>query len=110
MFGFLKRNKPPSDTNSVEFKRYMAEKLDGRHVRYVAERVDNTDRIIGREGFLHAGKDEFCVICGEKTLFRAKIDELSAWELLSLEGAVLTGFDFESGKERTIIAYYKYYR
>ena len=110
MVGFLKRNKPPSDTNSVEFKRYMAEKLDGRHVRYVAERVNNSDTIIGREGFLHAGKEEFSVICGEKTLFRAKIDSLSAWELLSLEGAVLTAYDLESGKERTVVAYYKYYR
>ena len=54
----------------------------------------------------------FCAVRGDKheVLFRANVDELSAWELLSLEGVVLTAPDLEhGGAVRTIIAYYKYY-
>ena len=41
----------------------------------------------------------------------AKIEELKASELLSLEGVILTAPDLEhGGVERTIIAYYTYYR
>ena len=107
MFG---RKKPPKNTDSVAFKRYMAEHLDGRHVRYVLEREDNSEKIIGREGFLSVSGDEFIVIGSGKTLFRAKIDTFTAWEFLSLEGAVISGVDLETGKERTVLAYYKFYR
>ena len=55
--------------------------------------------------------DEFIVYASQDILFRAKIDDLKAWELLSLDGVVLTAPDLEhEGRERTIIAYYKYYR
>ena len=44
-------------------------------------------------------------------LFRAEIDNLQIWELLSKDGVVLTGPDIESGgKMRTVVAYYVYYR
>ena len=54
--------------------------------------------------------DELSVICGEKTLFCAKVDTLVAWEFMSLEGVTLTAPDLVTGKERTVMAYYKYYR
>ncbi len=89
----------------------MAKKLDGRKVRYVLEREADCDRVIGKDGFISVFGDELSVICGDKTLFRAKIDNLTAcWEFLSLEGVTLTAFDITTGKERTVMAYYKYYR
>ena len=36
---FRKKDKPPKDTNSVEFKRYVAAKLNGRSIRYILERL-----------------------------------------------------------------------
>ncbi|MGI6717518.1 MAG: hypothetical protein ACOX3X_10165 [Eubacteriales bacterium] len=109
--GLFRKNKPPKDTDSVEFKRYMAAKLNERKVRYVLEKEETVSKVIGREGFITAFGDEISVICGDKTLFRAKIDTLSAcWEFLSLEGVTLTGLDLTTGRERTIMAYYKYYR
>lgn len=108
---FGKSKKPPKDTDSVEFRRYMANKLDGRAVRYVLERKDNVDTIVGKEGFISVYQDDLSVICGEKTLFRCAVDGLTAcWEFLSLEGVVLTGVDIITGSEKTILAYYKYYR
>lgn len=111
MFKFLKKDKPPKNTDSVEFKRWMAKKIDGNQTRYILERgEDGVEIIIGKGGFLSVLEDELSVVCGEKTLFKAKVDTLSAWEFLSLEGVTLTGFDHIQGKERTVLAYYKYYR
>lgn len=43
-------------------------------------------------------------------MFCAKVDTLVAWEFMSLEGVTLTAPDLVTGKERTVMAYYKYYR
>ena len=106
LFNFRKE-KIPKDTNSVEFKRYMAKKIDGKKLRYVLEREADSDRVIGKDGFISLYNDELSVICGEKTLFCAKVD---TWEFMSLEGVTLTAPDLVTGKERTVMAYYKYYR
>ncbi|MDD4124787.1 MAG: hypothetical protein WC082_15520 [Victivallales bacterium] len=111
MFIFKKKEKIPKDTNSVEFRRYMARKLDGRKVRYVLEKEGSNSRVIGKDGFLSVYGDEISVICGEKTLFRAKVDNLTdCWEFISLEGVTLTAFDLTTSRERTVMAYYTYYR
>lgn len=93
------------------FRRKMAEKLDGKYIKYVTERENGTETVIGREGHSNiVGENEFAVTCGITEIFRTEISEMRAWELLSLEGAVLTAFDKVSGRERTVVIYYKYYR
>ena len=83
MWPFKKRDKAPKDTESVEFKRYMARRLDGRAIRYVLEKCETNDKIIGKDGFISVYGEDISVICGEKTLFRCRIDELSAcWEFM----------------------------
>jgi hypothetical protein len=111
MFGFKRKDKPPKNTESAEFRLWMAKKLDGRSLRYILERgEDNVERVIGKGGVLSFYEGDYTVISGDKTLFVATASELKAWEFLSLEGATLTGFDKVEGRERTILAYYKYYR
>lgn len=109
--GLFKNRKPPKDTNSVAFKRYMAKKLDGKHLETVLEREDNDERVIGRSGFICIKGDELLVVAfgKEDVLFRAKIDTLSAWEFMSLNGVVLTAFELEKQRERTVLAYYSYH-
>ena len=47
MFGFKKKDKPPKDTNSPEFRLYMCKKLDGMSLKYVLERdPEKGDRVI----------------------------------------------------------------
>lgn len=83
----------------------------GKHIRYVTERVDNVDNIIGREGSLNVRDEYFIVLADGAILFRGYIPELKISELLSLDGLIISGPDQSSGgTERTIIAYYKYYR
>jgi hypothetical protein len=89
----------------------MARSVEGHHIKYVTEKKDNVDEVIGRNGGLNIRNDEFIVYASAKVLFRCKVDDLQIWELLSKDGVVLTGPDIESGgKERTVVAYYVYYR
>ena len=51
------------------------------------------------------------VFASADILFRTPVDSLTASELMSLDGVILTGPDLEHGGEmRTVIAYYLYYR
>ena len=95
----------------MRFRREMAERIAGQYIKYVTERINNVDEVIGRKGSLAIREDEFLVFASADILFRCKIDELRASELLSKDGVVLIGPDVEhGGEERTIIAYYVYYR
>lgn len=105
---FSKLNK---DEQNSSFRRKMAKEIDGRHLRYITERFDSDEVVVGKDGHVNiTDKDYLSVVCGIKTIFRAKIEELSIAHLMSLEGSVLEGFDIESGKDRKIIIYYKYHR
>lgn len=108
VFNFLKRK--PKNEDSPAFRREMAKKLDGKHIRYVVERVDNEDNIIGRAGGLNIKGDEFLVFSSGLVIFRAQIDDLKASELMSGNGVILTAHDLENGgKLRSVIAHYTYY-
>lgn len=99
------------DPNSKKFRWEMARSVEGQHIKYVTEKKDNVDEVIGRNGGLNIRDDEFIVYASAKVLFRCKIDDLQIWELLSKDGVVLTGPDIESGGAvRTVVAYYVYYR
>ena len=101
MFGFGAVSK------EVKFRRKMAKKLHGMHIKYVMERLsDEDDIIIGREGALLTRDDEFIVFASQKDVFRSKIDETDFSELMSLGGAIITGVDLISGNERSVIAHY----
>lgn len=108
LFSRLTKSKNP---DSKKFRWDMARSVEGQHIKYVTEKRDNVDEVIGRNGGLNIRDDEFIVYASAKVLFRCKIDELQIWELLSKDGVVLTGPDLENGGEvRTVIAYYVYYR
>jgi hypothetical protein len=101
MFGFSKVSK------EVRFRRKMAKKLHGMHLKYVMERLpDEDDIIVGREGALIVRDDDFIVFSSQKDVFRSKIDETDFSELMSLGGVIITGLDIISGRERSVIAHY----
>ncbi len=107
MFSFLKKRK---NEDGPAHRRDMAKRLNGRAIKYVIERKDNADTVIGRAGAIVVKGDELVVYEASEVLFRSAIVDTSISELMSLEGAVLTGKDLEhGGAQRTIIAYYTYY-
>ena len=103
------------DENSVAFRREMANKIVNHRLRYVSERVDDTDTIVSKGGEMHIRDGVFYVTSGieygSKTVFSCEVDKLKSSELLSLEGAILEGPDREHDDViRKIIVYYVYYR
>ena len=99
------------DENSPAFRLEMAEKVAGKHIKYVTERIDGNDNVIGREGSLCLRNGEILVFASADILFRANVYELQISELMSNDGVILTGPDLEhGGRVRTVIAYYLYYR
>ena len=109
--GLFKRLTKSKNPDSKKFRREMAYSVCGHHIKYVTEKKDGVDEVIGRNGGLNIRNDEFIVYASSKVLFRCLVDELQIWELLSRDGVVLTGPDLENGGAvRTVIAYYVYYR
>ncbi|MBO5649506.1 MAG: hypothetical protein J6S76_06285 [Clostridia bacterium] len=110
---FKRLFRPKPNENSVAFRREMAEKVANKHIKYVSERQDGIDVILGKDGSLSIRDGCLIVSAAGQTdvIFRGYVDELRISELMSLDGAIIIGPDVaHGGMERTIIAYYKYYR
>ncbi|MCL2159473.1 MAG: hypothetical protein FWH48_08710 [Oscillospiraceae bacterium] len=120
MFGFLNKIKnkiKKNDENNPEYRLGFARRIAWKKIKYVSERTldpetgEIVDSVIGKNGFFSMDKnDELSVYCGGEELFRAYVPELLGYEFLSLEGAVLEGFDLVSERLRIIIVYYIYHR
>ena len=99
-----------SDPSGKPFRWAMARRLAGQTIKYVTERVDGEDEVIGRGGSLSIRGDEFLVFASSDVLFRCRIDDMASSELLSKDGVILTAPDLEhGGRERTVIVYFVYY-
>ena len=96
---------------SRAYRREMAERISGKRIRYVTERINGVEEVIGKDGCISIKGDELIVSTYAKNNMRCKIDEMDASELLSKDGVVITAPDIERGGEvHTIIAHYVYYR
>ena len=96
--------------DSLKYRREMAKSIAGHSIRYVTEKRNGVDEVIGRGGSVDIRNGEFIVFASSEVVFRCAVDELRAWELLSRDGVVLTAPDLTTSAERTIIVYYVYYR
>jgi hypothetical protein len=87
-------------------------KLEGREIRYVSERDDETyvERVLGKYGAINIVDDIFAITCEDKVVFSHNIKGLMGSDLMSLDGIILSYFDERINKEVEVIAYYKYYR
>ncbi|MDR0294505.1 MAG: hypothetical protein LBH95_10200 [Oscillospiraceae bacterium] len=99
-----KRKKNPSQD--------IIRQIAGQRLKYVTERdpATSVESVVGRRGSVSitaAGKLK--VVCGME-VFSAGADNVRAAMLMSLEGAVLSGYDETAGRERTIVVYFQYYR
>ena len=97
--------------NSKRYRRDLAEYLNGRALKCVTERINGIEEVIGKSGAIIKKDDELLVYSSQDVLFRTKVDFLYAWELMSLDGVVITAPDIEhDGCERTVICFYSYWR
>ena len=107
----IERATKSKNPDSKRYKWDMAKQMCGHHIKYVTEKRNDVDEVIGRSGGLNIRDDELIVFASADVIMRCKIEEMQAWELLSKDGVVITAPDLEHGGiERTIIVYYVYYR
>ena len=107
----IERATKSKNPDSKRYKWDMARQMCGHHIKYVTEKRNDVDEVIGRSGGLNIRDDELLVFASADVIMRCKIEQMQAWELLSKDGVVITALDLEhGGVERTIIVYYVYYR
>ncbi len=99
------------NTKSRAYRYKRAQMLHGLTIRYVTERREENDDVIGRGGNLTVHGDEFLVFSSGEILLRADIAALEISELMSGDGVILTAPNLEEGgRVRTMTAHYVYHR
>lgn len=106
-FSLFRKSHGPKNGGGIR----MARELHGKTIRYVTERRNGNDDVIGRGGNLSLHGDTFLVYSSGEVLFRIPASELSAGYLLSGDGVVITLPDPEHPETpRTIVVHFVYYR
>ena len=104
----LGNNKNPK---SYAYRLERAKSLHGQPVKYVTERRNDNEDVIGRGGALAIHGDTFIVDSSGDRIFVCKIAELEASMLMSGDGVIISGPNLlEDGKMRTITVHFVYYR
>jgi len=102
-----------SCSDSLSGNSALLSKLNGRHIKYVSLRrgMETSETVIGKDGVINIIDNvEMAILCNTKTVFRHRLDELKADELMSLAGVNLRYKDIGTGDDISIIAYYRYHR
>ena len=111
MFNKKKHWTKSKNINSKRYKNDLANYLNGKSLKCVTERIDGIEELIGHKGAIIRKDDELLIYASQDVLLRTRVMDLQAWELLSLDGVVITAPDLQrDGEERTVIAYYSYWR
>ena len=109
--GFFEKLLRQKSPNGATARKHRAMELHGQAIKYVTERVDDNDNVVGRGGSISVRNGQLLLFSSDKILLRADILELDASYLLSGDGVVLTAPNLEEdGKERRYVAYFVYYR
>ncbi len=96
--------------NSKKFKLQQAEKFNNLVIESVTERIENEEILVGRAGSTSMKGKRFIVCSEGKVIFEGDVLEISISELMSRNGIIIRGYDFETGCERTVVAHFSYYR
>ena len=108
---FDKLFKKKNDTSSYAFRLERAKSLHGQVIKYVTERREDNEDVVGRGGYLSVHEDKFIVDSSGERLFVCEIKDLEAATLMSGDGVVITGPNLlDGGRIRTITVHFVYYR
>lgn len=96
---------------TLAYRKEQASRLHGQPVKYVTERNEDNDDVVGRGGHLTYSGDEFIIDTMGDTLFRCPVSELDVSTLMSGDGVIIHGPNsLENGRERTFTVHFVYYR
>lgn len=105
LFGRRRKNE-----NSRGYRLQKAMSYDNKLVQYVTERTQDGEVVIGKGGSVSVRGGEVIVLASQQIVFRAPAEGLEMSDLLSGNGAILRGVDTVSGRERTLVVHFSYYR
>ena len=96
-------------SSSANAKR--GKELHGQLIKYVTERIDGNDNVVGRGGSVSVRDEQLLLFSSDRILMRAALDSLEVSHLLSGDGVVLTAPNLEDGgRVHSYIAYFVYHR
>lgn len=96
---------------STAYKIDMAKSIHGQAVKYVTERRDGGEDVIGRGGSVSFVDNRVIVDSSGDRLFISEVKNTDISWLMSGNGVIITGKNIlEGGKERSITVHFVYYR
>ena len=99
------------DETSYAFRRKMAMSLHGQPVKYITERRDENDDVVGRGGHITVHGEDLILDSGTDTLFRCPVAEVTCAMLMSGDGVIVSGPNaLQDGLFRTFTVHFVYYR
>ena len=96
--------------DSKKFKLAQAEKFSNLVIESVTERVDYEEILVGSAGSTSMRGNRFIICSDGKVVFEGDVLEISISELMSRNGIIIQGWDYETERERTVVAHFSYYR
>ena len=110
--GWFFRYIKSKNTKSMRYKRELADKICGHSMKYVTVASgDRGDVVIGKDCTCRVADGYFTVTDDNGVLiYKASMDNVKLFELMSLDGAVISGDDEISGGPKEITPHYSYYR
>ena len=102
-------NKRPKE-GSAQFRLEAAKENHGRVIRYVTERINENDNVVGRGGALTLKDGNFIIDNSADRLYVAPATETDISKLMSGDGVVVKGKNTVDGKYHIYTVYFVYYR
>lgn len=100
-----------NNPDSPAYKAEQARKLHGEAIRYVTERIDNNDDIVGRGGYISVVDNKIIIDTSGDRLFVCEIKRVDTSWLMSGNGVIIKGPNLlEDGCERTLTVHFVYHR
>ena len=96
---------------SYAYRLEKAKELHGQVVKYVTERRNDNDDVVGRGGALTVKDGRFIVDSSGDRLFVCEVGELDVSWLMSGNGVIVSGPNLlEEGRVRTLTVHFVYHR
>ena len=108
---FKKLFKLGEKPGTTSYRLEQAKSISGQAVKYVTERRNNNDDIVGRGGAVTYVDGNVILDSSGERLFVCSVKEIDISWLMSGNGVIISGPNsLEGGRERRLTVYFVYYR
>ena len=111
--GFFYRFIKAKNVKSLRYKKELAGTICSHHIKYATVSLgESGDKVVGRDCVCTADDEYFKISDGSGSLlFKASMEDVKLFELMSLDGAVISGKnECDGGKFTEMTVHYSYYR